>query len=94
MKNEKDLVSKIGLGRVRNISCTINEARAKLTRLGMSLFYLYVMLAFVCCAGVFFGALTLIMQFAHIGTSVEISFLQVVLLILISIQNRNKQQTF
>ncbi|GEM_PF-5483374 len=62
----------------------IGVARTKLSRLGMALFYAYISLSVVGCAGVVFGIIVMIMKLAQISSTIDAPLWQTVALTLVS----------
>jgi hypothetical protein len=69
---------------IRNISFTLNEARTKLTRLGMVLFYVYILLALTGCAGFIFGLISMILKCMQLGAAVNTGWLELIILTLVA----------
>jgi hypothetical protein len=66
-----------------NISLVMREAKYKLTRLGLALFYVYVLLALTSMAGFVYGILGMIMKLIQIGSAVNTPWYEVILLTLV-----------
>jgi hypothetical protein len=69
---------------MRNISSIFSTAKNKLTRLGLSLFYFYMLLALLGCVGVIFGIVTVILQLVFLNTGGNTAWWEVIALILVS----------
>jgi hypothetical protein len=67
----------------KNISLVMREAKYKLTRLGLALFYVYILLTLASVAGFVYGVLGMIMKLIQIGSSVNTSWAEVILLTLV-----------
>jgi TRAP-type C4-dicarboxylate transport system permease small subunit len=68
---------------VKNMSSIFSQAKMKLTRLGLSLFYFYLIFAVFGVIGVFFGMITIIQKFFLID-SAGASWWDAMMLLLVS----------
>ena len=69
---------------LKNISLDFSEAKNKLTRLGLSLYYFYLFLILAGAAGLVFGVISFILKFFGVGAAVNTSWVEVVALTVLS----------
>jgi hypothetical protein len=69
---------------MKNISSIFSTARNKLTRLGLCLFYFYMLLALLGCMGVIFGITTVIQNLIFFSSGTNTAWWEVIALILVS----------
>jgi hypothetical protein len=69
---------------MKNISSIFSTAKNKLTRLGLSLFYFYMLLALLGCMGVIFGIITVIQKLIFFSGGTGTAWWEVIALILVS----------
>ena len=60
----------------------INEVKAKLSRLGMCLFFFYVLLIVVGCTGIAYGFVMLLLHCINVRSALNVSIWQTILAIL------------
>jgi hypothetical protein len=69
---------------IKNILFVFRAPKSKLTRLGMSLFYFYMSLVLLGCAGMLYGVITFIQKCMHIHSSLATSWWEVIALMGVS----------
>ena len=67
-----------------NVTFILKEAKSKLTRLGLALFYFYLLLVLVGSSGVIYGIITLILKVIHFNATFDSSLWEVIALIVAS----------
>jgi hypothetical protein len=68
---------------IRNISFLFSEAKAKLSGLGMSLFYLYVSLSIAAVIGIIFSVSAIVLKFAHVGAATDMTLWELITLMIV-----------
>jgi hypothetical protein len=68
---------------MKNISSIFSTAKNKLTRLGLCLFYFYMLLALLGCMGVIFGIISVIQNLILLSSGTDVAWWEVLALILV-----------
>jgi hypothetical protein len=66
-----------------NMSFVMREAKNKLTRLGLALFYVYILLVLAGAGGFIYGVMNMIMKLIQIGSAANTSWYELILLTLV-----------
>ncbi len=66
------------------ISINLHEARTKLTRLGMVLFYVYLLFALTGCAGFIYGLMSMALKGLQLGTAVNTGWSEWIILTVVA----------